>query len=361
MTKIVVEEDAFLKCIAVILDPDTSDEYQQAVADWFSPDEPNFLGWVRQVQGRYPGLFPAKVVMPEDDDEFRRQLTDADAVIVERMPIGPAELDIARRLKVVQKFGHIVSNIDVVACNARNVAVEVQRRRINIAVAEHAFALMIALSRRLNQLNGLIDSKRLHDAGYDTRPFDRRYTGNSNYARIGGLMPMNGAVFGALGLGEIGREVASRCAAFGMTILYHQRRRLNPVEECAYGAAYVTLGELLERSDYVSVHLPINASTRGLIGRAQLRRMKPGAYLVNVARPDVIDRRALLESLDEGRLGGFGLDVGYEEPARSDEPLLKYKNVILTPHTAPGSRQSGMKDVEEMCFKMWRRLATQVS
>jgi phosphoglycerate dehydrogenase-like enzyme len=306
-------------------------------------------------------LFPANVVMPEDDDEFRRELTDANAVIVERMPFGPAELDIAKRLKVVQKFGHIVSNIDVVACHARGVAVEVQRRRINIAVAEHAFALMIALSRRLNQLNGVIDSKRLHDAGYDTRPFDRRYVVNSNYARISGLTPMNGAVFGAIGLGEIGREVASRSSAFGMTILYHQRSRMPAVEETALGAAYVSLDELLARSDYVSIHLPINASTRGLIDRTALRRMKPGAILVNIARPDIIDRAALIEALDEGRLGGFGLDVGYEEPGRPDEPLLRYKNVILTPHTAPGSRQSVIKDVEEMCFKMWRRLTTQLS
>jgi phosphoglycerate dehydrogenase-like enzyme len=313
------------------------------------------------VQGRYPGLFPAKVVMPENDDEFRRQLADADAVIVERMTIGPAELDIAKRLKVVQKFGCIVSNIDVVACHDRGIAVELHRRRINIAVAEHAFALMIALSRRLNQLNGIIDSKRLHDAGYDTKPFDRRYTGNSNYGRIGGLIPMNGAVFGALGLGEIGREVASRCAAFVMTILYHQRTRMTPVEECVYGATFVTLNELMSRSDYVSIHLPINASTRGMVDRAVLRRIKPGAFLINVARPDIIDRNALIEALDEGRLGGFALDVGYEQPGRPDEPLLKYKNVILTPYIAPGTRQNGMKDVEEVCFKMWRRLATQVS
>ena len=361
MIKIVVESDAFLKCIAVILDPTASTEYQRAVADWFSPDEPDFLSWVRQVQGRYPGLFPAQVVMPEDDEEFRKHLSDADVAIVERMIIGPAELNAAKRLKVVQKFGSIVSNIDVVACHARGVAVEVQRRRINIAVAEHAFALMIALSRRLNQLNGLVDSKRLGDAGFDTRPFDRRYTGNSNYARIGGLVPMQGAVFGALGFGEIGREVASRCAAFGMTILYHQRSRMTSVEEVAYGATFVSLDELLTRSDYVSIHLPINASTKGLINRAALERMKPGAFLVNVARPDIVDRDALIKALDQGRLGGFGLDVGYEEPARPDEPLLKYKNVILTPHTAPGTRQSGMKDVEEMCFKMWRRLTAELS
>jgi phosphoglycerate dehydrogenase-like enzyme len=356
MPKLVVEQDAFLKCIAAILDPDTPDEHRHAVADWFSPDEPDFLGWAEGVQQSYPGLYPAHVVMPDSDEAFRRHLADADAVIVERMTIGPSELDAAKRLKVVQKFGHIVSNIDLAACQARGVAVEAQRRRINIAVAEHAFALMIALSRRLNQLNGLIDSQRLKDAGYDTRPFDQRYTGNSNYARIGGLVPMNGAVFGSLGMGEVGREVASRCAAFGMSILYHQRSRMTAAEEAAFGATYVSLDELLGRSDYISIHLPINASTRGMIGRAELKCMKPGAYLVNVARPTIVDRAALLEALDAGRLGGFGLDVGYEEPGRPDEPLLRYKNVILTPHTAPGTRQNGMKDVDEMCSKIWRRL-----
>jgi D-3-phosphoglycerate dehydrogenase len=361
MLKIVVESDAFLKCIAVVLDPAVSGEYREAVADWFSPDEPDFLGWVKGVQGRYPGLFPASVVMPDDDEGFRRHLVDADAIIVERMTIGAAELDTAARLKVVQKFGAIVSNIDIVACNERGVAVELHRRRINVAVAEHAFALMIALSRRLNRLDGLVDAQRLKAAGYDTRPFDRRYTGNSNYARIGGLVPMQGAVFGALGLGEIGREVATRCAAFEMTILYHQRTRMTPVEESMYGATYVSLEELLERSDYVSIHLPINSTTRNLIDRSAFRRMKRGACLVNVARPDIVDRAALLEALDEGRLGGFGLDVGYEEPARPDEPLLGYPNVILTPHTAPGTRQNGMKDVEEMCFKMWRRLTGRMS
>jgi phosphoglycerate dehydrogenase-like enzyme len=361
MIKIVVEDDAFLKCMAAILDPDVSDEYRHAVADWFSPDEPDFLCWIGQVQGRYPGLFPAKVVMPESDDEFRRQLADADAVIVERMPIGPIELDMAKRLKVVQKFGHIVSNIDVVACHAKGIAVEVQRRRVNIAVAEHAFALMIALSHRLNQFNGLVDSKRLHDAGYDTTPFDRRYTGNSNYARIEGLISLHGAVFGALGLGEIGREVASRCAAFGMPVLYHQRTRMTTVEECASGATFVTFDELLARSDYISIHLPINATTRNMIDRAAFRRMRSGTFLINIARPDIVERTALLEALDEGRLGGFGLDVGYEEPARPDEPLLKYKNVILTPHTAPGTRQNGMKDVDEMCSKMWHRLVNKLT
>lgn len=136
---------------------------------------------------------------------------------------------------------------------------------------------------------------------------------------------------------------------------------MTPVEELMYGAAYVSLEELLERSDYVSIHLPINSSTRNLIDRSAFGRMKRGAYLVNVARPDIVDRAALLEALDEGRLGGFGLDVGYEEPARPDEPLLEYPNVILTPHTAPGTRQNGMKDVEEMCFKMWRRLTGRMS
>ena len=295
--------------------------------------------------------------------EFRRHFADADAVIVERMSIGAAELDTAEtpegRSEIrAHRFETMWSH-----SMPEGIAVEVHRRRINIRRCRDAFALMIALSRRLNQLNGLIDSKRLNDAGYDTRPFDRRYTGNSNYARIGGLnSDARRRVRRARTWRNRPRGGAAAVRRSESTILYHQRTRMTPVQECVYGSAYVSFDELSERSDYISVHVPINASTRGLNHRAALGRMKRGVYLVNVARPDIIDRNALIEALDEGRLGGFGLDVGYEEPGRPDEPLLKYKNVILTPaHRAWNAAERHEKDVDEMCFKMWRRLATQLS
>src|SRR6185437_2305279 len=115
----------------------------------------------------------------------------------------------------------------------------------------------------------------LRQAGYDPTPFDRRYTGNSNFARIRGLRTLSGAVLGIVGMGEIGREIAARAAAFGMTVLYYQRHRIDPVEEAALKARYVALDELMAQADFVTPALPLDASTRGLIGPAHMRRMKP--------------------------------------------------------------------------------------
>jgi phosphoglycerate dehydrogenase-like enzyme len=356
MTKVVFEEDAYLKCIPVILDPDTPDEHCRAVADWMSPDVPDFFDWVRRVRGQWPGLFPAQVVEAMDQDDLRDKLADADAVMVERFNVGARELDAAKCLKVVQKFGGITSNIDSVACAERGVAVCLQRRRVNISVAEQAFAMIIALGRRFPELNGLIDRDNLQKAGFDTKPFDRRYTGNSNFARIPGLRTLYGSVLGALGLGEIGREVASRAAAFGMRVLYYQRTRLSPSEELALNATYASFEEVLANSDYISVHLPLTDATRNLIDRDALARVKKGTVLVNIARAEIVDRQALYEALDSGHLGGFGLDAGYEEPGSANDPLLAHKNVIWMPHTAPGSRLGGLRDVEEMCTKMWQAL-----
>jgi len=105
------------------------------------------------------------------------------------------------------------------------------------------------------------------------------------------------------------------------------------------------------------VQLPLNDSTRGIIGAQALRAVKPGAFLVNCARAELIDRAALVEALDSGRLGGLGLDVGYDEPAKADDPLLKYRDsghVILMPHTAIAARANALSDLERLCLNLWR-------
>ncbi len=167
---------------------------------------------------------------------------------------------------------------------------------------------------------------------------------------------MHGATLGIIGFGEIGREVAHRARAFAMNIVYFQRRPLPPAFERDLGVAYLPFAELLAQSDYVLVQLPLNLATRGIIDRAALARMKPGAMLIDVARAELIDRAALLEALDDGRLGGLGLDVGYSEPADPGEPLLRYRgrNVILMPHTAVGGRENALHDVETLCLSLKR-------
>ena len=130
---------------------------------------------------------------------------------------------------------------------------------------------------------------------------------------------LNGATLGIIGLGEIGREIAIRAGAFGMRILYFQRRQLPAEEERALGASYVPLDTLLAEADWVVPQLPEGPSTQNLIGAPQLARMKPGAFIVNVSRPGVIDRAALIDALKSGRLGGFALDPLYEAPGRDDD------------------------------------------
>ena len=356
MTKVVVEDDVILGITRVILDPDAEEEHRRAVADFFAHDLPDFDGWVSALRRRIPGLYPASVELAEDEAELRTSIVDADAVIVERMRVGPDEIAPARRLRLVQKWGGQVGNIDVNACAARGIAVNATRRRINVTVAEQAVMLMLVLGRRVGELANLVDAASLTARGHDCTPFDRRYTGNSNYARVKGIQGLMGATLGSVGLGEIGREVVLRARAFEMKVLYHQRTRLSPVDEHVLGATWAPLEELLARSDYVSLHVPIGPATRGLLDRRRLGLMKRGAVLVNIARAEIVDHDALVEALASGHLGGFGLDVGYQEPARPDEPLLELANVMLLPHTGPADRKYALMDWEEMLIRMWEIL-----
>ncbi len=126
------------------------------------------------------------------------------------------------------------------------------------------------------------------------------------------------------------------------------RRRTSWRVSSRYGATYAPLGELLAASDFVSLHLPLNDVTRGIIGRRELALIKPGAILVNISRPPLVDRDALLEALRAGRLGGFGLDPHYDAPGRADDPLLSLRNVIITPHLAGSPRFNSLEDFEEL-------------
>ena len=347
MPVIVAENDPIIRNIQVVLDPDTPADRQDAIADYFSVDLPDFAAWRDGLRARVPALYPAEFRMADDAAAFRAALPGADGAIVEGMAFGAAELALAPGLKIVQKFGADLRNIDTDACAARGVPVRPLRRRVNGAVAEHVFALMLALAKKLCEIGGRIDPASLEEIGYAPRLYDSRHCGRSNWGRIAGLATLEGATLGAVGLGEIGRELARRAAAFGMEVLYYQRRRLPPEIEQAHGARYCGFEELLERSDYVSVQLPSNRETRGMIDAGAFGRMKPGAVLINVSRAEIVDRAALLSALESGRLGGAGLDVFWEEPAAPGDPLTAFPNVVITPHTAVAARWNGARDVEE--------------
>jgi phosphoglycerate dehydrogenase-like enzyme len=246
----------------------------------------------------------------------------------------------------------VLRNIDVAACAAAGVKVLGVRRRANIACAEHAFALMLTLARRIHRINGLNSIEQLPAANLPYRPFDRRHTPGANWARIGGMRSLNGSTIGVIGLGEIGREIALRATAFGMNVLYFQRTRLPPGEEATLGVSYRPLHALLAQSDWVVPQLPGDPSTRHFIDRGRLALMKPGACLINVSRAEVVERKALIAALGSGHLGGFALDPPYEVPGRHDDELLAFDNVIPTPHMAGSPRSNGLRDIEDVITGM---------
>jgi phosphoglycerate dehydrogenase-like enzyme len=345
---LVVEDDPWTRLVGVVLAPATSQERRAAFADFMSPDEPNFAAWCDALRARAGALYPSDVRLVPSQAELRKNLEAVRALVVESFPVGREELACAPKLKVVQKYGAVLRNIDVAACAAAGVKVLKLRRRANIACAEHAFALMLALARRIPRISGLTSLERLAAEKIPYKPFDRRHVPGANWARIGGMRSLHGSTIGIIGLGEIGREIAVRAAAFAMNVLYFQRTRLPPDEETALRVSYRPLEALLAQSDWVVPQLPGDASTRHFIDGPRLALMKRGACLINVSRADVVERDALIAALAAGHLGGFALDPPYEVPGRGDDELLSFDNVILTPHMGGSPRTNGLRDIEEL-------------
>jgi phosphoglycerate dehydrogenase-like enzyme len=353
---LVVEDDPFLRMIGVLLDPNISAERVAAFADFFSHDEPDFQSYRAKVRARAGALFPADENIVKTQREMREALTRARALVVEGLAVGAEDIAAAPALEVVQKFGAITRNIDREGCATRGIKVLTLRRRVNCACAEMAFTLMLILAKKLDRVMNRVTVEQLAQVGYVYSPFDRRHTPNSNWARIAGVRVLFGSTIGIVGLGEIGREIALRAAAFGMRILYHQRRRLTAPEEAELSATYMPLNDLLAESDWIVPILPLGASTRGLIGAREFAHVKPGAILVNVASADSVDRSALIEALKSGQLGGFGLDPQYEAPAKANDELLKLPNVVLSPHLAGSPRFNMLDDLADLCEGMAKAL-----
>lgn len=350
MPVLVVENDPALRLLTILLDPDVAQDRRTAFADYVAHDVPDFEGWIAAARARAPGLVPARLISVSDQEGLRAALPEADGVVVEELAIGPEELDAAPRLRFVQKFGMVLRNIDAAACAAADVPVLTQRRLTNVAVAEHVLAMLMALAKQLNRIGGRVTVPQLDEAGFPYEPYDTRHTPNANYGRVGGLRTLLGATLGLVGLGEIGREMARLGRGLGLEVLYFQRRRLGADEERQLGVTYATFDDLLARCDYVSLHVP--KEVVDLVDAAAFSRMRPGAILLNSGRAEAVNKAALIEALGSGRLGGAGFDVHHKEPVPSDEPLLAFDNVLLTPHLAGGSRRNGLADASAMAVAM---------
>jgi glyoxylate reductase len=236
-----------------------------------------------------------------------------DGAVMDRMP----------NLKVISNFGVGVDHIDLAAASERGIPVGNTPHILDGATADMTFALLLAAARNI-----VIGERYARSAEFTH--YDPRLLLGSE---------VHGATLGIVGMGNIGRQVARRASGFDMRVLYHNRNR-NPQAEAELGVSYAALPDLLQQSDYVTLNLPLSAETRGIIGREQLRQMRPSAWLINVARGGVLDHAALVEALEQGWIAGAALDVTEPEPLPRDHPLLRMDNAIIAPHLGSATRQT---------------------
>jgi len=224
----------------------------------------------------------------------------------------------APELKLVQLLSAGYDRVDLEAARRAKVPVCNNGGANAAAVAEHAVLLMLAVSRRLPWQHASVVSG--------------RWRGN-DVASVR-LYELEGRTLGIVGLGTIGKKTARLARAFSMPVQYYDIARLTEDQADALGVKFRLLGELLRTSDIVSLHVPLTARTRHMIGSEELRLMKKNAYLINTSRGPVVDEEALYQTLSQGSIAGAGLDVFDREPPSADSKLFGLTNVVLTPHFA---------------------------
>ncbi|QLL08890.1 hydroxyacid dehydrogenase [Mycobacterium vicinigordonae] len=249
---------------------------------------------------------------------------------------GSALIGRCQRLLAVCSAGAGYDVIDVDACTRAGIAVCNNSGPGAEAVAEHALGFMLDLAKRISAADRALRAGTLGD-------------------RLGLRgSQLLGKTLGVIGLGAIGSRLVELCAPFGMEVLVFDPY-LDEVSAEARGVQLVTLGELVERSDFVQVTCPLTDETEGLIGRGQFRAMKPTAFFITTARGRVHDEAALLDALVSGTIAGAGIDVFHEEPPRQDNPLLGLENVVATPHTA-GVTAEAARDIAVATATQWQTI-----
>jgi len=226
-------------------------------------------------------------------------------------------MDKLPKLRLIANVGVGVDHVDVPAATARGIIVTNTPDVLTDTTADLAFALLMSVARRVTEADRFIRA-------------GRWVPGGANATFLG--RDVHHGTLGIVGLGRIGSAVAERGAlGFKMKVLYYDVVRREDLEQ-RFGYRFVDLDTLLAESDFVSLHMPSLPSTYHMIGAAELAKMKPTAILINAGRGALVDEKALIAALKEGRIAGAGLDVFEQEPANPDNPLFKMENVVATPH-----------------------------
>jgi phosphoglycerate dehydrogenase-like enzyme len=247
-------------------------------------------------------------------------------------------------------------NIDLEAAKKARVPVCVARKLGRIQIAEHAFTLMLTLRRKILPAHSGVIQCDYEKMGIRPIVADQTHF-LPNWFGYDGITTLFGQTLGILGMGEIGTEVALHGKAFGMSMLYYQRHRIDPQAESELGVKYVGFEELLRQADILTVCIPQTPQTEKMISARGLSLMKRSSYLINIAKGAIVDEEALAQALQAGAIAGAGLDVFGQEPLPKGHPLLQCPNVVLTPHLAMGVAAGGNVEEEiKLTFSHVRRV-----
>lgn len=264
------------------------------------------------IEGRY-GLLMLDEVSQE---ELLEKVPEADFLLVSgRLKITPEVIDRAGRLRMVQRTGVGLDNIDLEYLSQKKVPLYVNRGVNADSVAEYAVFLMLEILRRAYPVNMQIRRG----------IWEKQKTGLTTHE-------LRGRIVGIVGMGRIGKRAAELLQAFHVELLYYDVKRLSPKEEQQYHVRYCEFDQLLQESDILTLHCGMNEKNRYLISSKELWAMKDGSILINTARGGLVDTKALAEALTAGKLIGAGIDTFEEEPAGRDNPLLSLDNAALSPH-----------------------------
>ena len=266
-----------------------------------------------------------EIVDGRSEAEVADRIGDADAVTMRTFPLPASVIDRAEQLKVVSRHGVGYDNIDVAALTARGIPLAIAADANATAVAEHTLFFMLALAKQ-----ALRHDRAVREGNWEIR----------NRFETVDLMGRRVLV---MGFGRIGREVARRCAAFDMEVtVYDPYVQANVIEQAGYRSV-PDFQAVLPETDVLSVHMPLAADSRHMIGRAELAALPDHAFVVNCARGGIVDEDALYEALTSGTIAGAGIDVFEQEPPQDDHPLFGLDNVILSPHTAGMSQEAAIR------------------
>jgi phosphoglycerate dehydrogenase-like enzyme len=272
------------------------------------------------IRGQMPPDWKLVTLEGESKEGWLTQLRDVDFMIVADWAVTVETLAAAPKLRMVQHQGVGHEKIDKAALKARGIPLALCPAGTTVGVAEHTILLTLALYKRL-----VVDDTKLRQGTW--LQWGLRSTS----------FELAGKTLGLAGFGRIGQAVAKRAHAFDVKILYHDPYLRERPTKVAWGAREVSLPELLQHSDIVSLHVPTTDETRRFMSTREFAQMKRSAILINTSRGAIVDEPALIKALEAKTIAGAGLDVFEQEPIQPDNPLLKMDNVILTPHIAAGS------------------------